>query len=99
MELDKIKEIARIIHISALSQITVESIEDSVHDKFYKEKVAKKGQIFINVLDKKLNSMLGEDASAEQVLNYTKILEDNFEQISKSIESELIKIITEEKFK
>jgi hypothetical protein len=85
--------VARIIHITALSQLLVELIEDSVYDEIYKSVIRTSAEKFIKVLDKKLNYMLNEDESAEQVLNYTTIVQNELKEWSDGIELELKKIM------
>jgi hypothetical protein len=87
------EKVARIIHISALSQTLIELIEGSVYEPEYKRIVRRQGEKFVSLLDKKLNYMLGEDKSAEQVLNYSTLLDDGL----KEAEKELIEILTKNK--
>lgn len=92
----KNEDIARIIHISALSQLLIELIEDSVYEESYKKIVRTNAEKFVKLLDKKLNYMLAEESSAEQVLNYTTIVQDELKEWSSSIELELKKIMKNE---
>lgn len=91
------KDVARIIHISALSQLLIELIEDSVYEESYKKIVRTNADKFVKLLDKKLNYMLSSDSSAKQVLNYTTIVQDELKEWSDNIEKELLKIIKEER--
>ena len=92
----KTEDIARIIHISALSQLLIELTEDSIHEKEFKQRLKQTGNIFIKELDNKLNIMLDEDEAAEQILNYTTIVQEELKGLSDGIESELKKIIETE---
>jgi hypothetical protein len=87
------EEVARIIHISALSQLTVELIEESIYEDSYKRIVKKKGEEFVKLLDKKLNYMLDEKESAKQLLNYTTMVQDELKEWSDSIEEKLTELL------
>lgn len=90
-------EVTRILHISALSQLLIELTEESIHDKEFRHNVSRTGKSFIKELDKKLDLMLNEDESAEQVLNYVTVVNDELKEWSTAIETELNKIISKDK--